>query len=98
MKRKSRFSLYNNGDDINYRKIFLQENISESKNLISAWDLFTEENPGVSEKYEDAQGRTIYDIVDVLKEEGLYEADVCPDDPYEDVSLYGYVSAHPEDE
>lgn len=90
--------LYNNGDDIDYRKIFLQANISESKNLISAWDLFTEENPGVSERYEDAQGRTIYDIVDVLKKEGLYEADVRSDDSDEDVTLYGYDSAHRDDE
>ena len=45
--------------------------------------IVSSDNPGVSELYEDDQGRTVYDIVELLKKVGLYEAEVREDNPDE---------------
>lgn len=63
-----------------FKKVFLQANIPERKEILFADDYFSSDNPGVSELYQDDQGRTVYDIVDALKEAGLYEAEVREDD------------------
>jgi hypothetical protein len=57
-----------------YAGFFEQHNIPETKNLITAWDTFTHENPGVSEKYE-VNGKDVYTIVDDLKDWGIYLAE-----------------------
>ena len=35
---------------------------------------------GVSDRYEDASGRSVDDVVEVLKEAGLYKAEVRTDE------------------
>ena len=71
-------------EDIDFLKqVFLLVKIPERKELIFADDCFSSDNPGVSELYEDDQGRTVYDIVELLKKVGLYEAEVREDNPDE---------------
>lgn len=60
--------------------IFLQSNIPEKKELVFAGTLFSEDNPGVSDRYEDASGRSVDDVVEVLKEAGLYKVEVRTDE------------------
>ena len=67
-----------------WKKVFLLADVPERKELTFADDVFSWKNPGVCERYEDAQGRTVYDVVDALKEAGLYEAEIREDDPDDD--------------
>ncbi len=57
-----------------YTGFFERHEISQTENLITAWDTFTHENPGVSEKYE-INGKDVYAIVDDLKDWGIYLAE-----------------------
>ena len=54
--------------------------LPEKKELVFAGTLFSEDNPGVSDRYEDASGRSVDDVVEVLKEAGLYKAEVRTDE------------------
>ncbi len=54
--------------------------LPEKKELVFAGTLFSEDNPGVSNRYEDASGRSVDDVVEVLKEAGLYKAEVRTDE------------------
>ena len=66
---------YSNGNDFSpFIKVFNEIGIPETKNLVTAWDYFSQDNPGESEIYE-KDGRTIYDVVDTLKEVGMYKAE-----------------------
>lgn len=51
----------------------------EERNVTFAEELFTSDNPGMSTQYEDQDGRTVYDIIEVLTELGLYEAETRAD-------------------
>lgn len=84
------FGCHESGDEIMFGKynvltIFSQEiskfddffeahDIDKTDNLITAWDTFSEETPGTSEKYE-VDGKTVYDIPDQFKEWGMYFAE-----------------------
>lgn len=48
--------------------------------MVFAGDFFNDRNPGVAECYEDTEERTVYDVIEVLKETGLYEVEVRTDD------------------
>lgn len=60
------------GDISPFIKIFNSSGITETDNLITAWDYFTHDNPGESQLYE-KNGKTIYDVVEALKEIGMYK-------------------------
>lgn len=64
-----------------WKKVFLLADVPERKDLTFADDVFSWKNPGVAERYEDDQGRSVYDVVDVLKKAGLYEAEVREENP-----------------
>lgn len=53
-------------------KVFNSFDLPETDNLVTAWDYFSQDNPGESELYK-KDGKTIYDVVDELKEIGLYK-------------------------
>ena len=53
---------------------FEKHDISEVENLITAWEYFTHETAGECFRYE-YRGKDIYDIVDYLKDYGLYFAE-----------------------
>lgn len=53
-------------------RVFDSFDIPETDNLVIAWDYFSQDNPGESELYK-KDGKTIYDVVDELKEIGLYK-------------------------
>ena len=55
-------------------KVFTALDIPETDELITAWNYFSKDNPGISEIY-NKDGKTIYDVVDTLKEIGMYKAE-----------------------
>ena len=63
---------YTRDDLLPLIKVFHSFEISETDNLVTAWDYFSQDNPGESELYK-KDGKTIYDVVDELKEIGLYK-------------------------
>lgn len=63
---------YTRDDLLHMVKIFDAFNIPKTDNLITAWDYFTQDCPGESELYI-RDGKNVYDIVDELKEIGMYK-------------------------
>lgn len=63
---------YTRDDLLPLIKVFNAFDIPETDNLITAWDYFTQDNPGESELYK-KDDKTIYDIVETLKEVGMYK-------------------------
>lgn len=57
-----------------YDEFFAAHDIDKTENLITAWNTFTDETPGISEKYE-VDGKTVFDIPDQFKEWGMYFAE-----------------------
>lgn len=53
-------------------KVFNSFDVPETDNLVTVWDYFSQDSPGESELYK-KDGKTIYDIVETLKEIGLYK-------------------------
>ena len=43
-------------------------------NLVTAWDTFSQDTPGQSERY-DFNGKTVFDLPEALKEWGIYLAE-----------------------
>ncbi len=61
-----------------YEGFFEHYNIKAVDKLITAWDTFTRDNPGESERV-DTNGKSIYDVPEMLKEFGMYLAEVRED-------------------
>ena len=57
-----------------YNAFFEPHEIEKTDNLITAWDTFSVNAPGVSERYED-DGKTVFDIPEQFKEWGIYLAE-----------------------
>lgn len=57
-----------------YDGFFEAHEIEKTDNLITAWDTFSQEQPGTSEKYE-LDGKTVYDIPAQFEEWGMYLAE-----------------------
>jgi hypothetical protein len=57
-----------------YGDFFKEHEIEETDRLITAWDTFSQEYPGTSEKYE-LDGRTVYDIPQQFEKWGMYYAE-----------------------
>ena len=57
-----------------YKGFFEAQGISETRNLKTAWDYFTPDAPGDSFLYT-YKGKNIYDMVEYLKQYGLYFAE-----------------------
>lgn len=51
---------------------FYNVKIPRTDKLVTAWDYFSQDNPGESELYK-KDGKTIYDVVETLKEVGMYK-------------------------
>lgn len=64
---------YSDGEDLSpIIETFYNVKIPRTDKLVTAWDCFSQDNPGESELYK-KDGKTIYDVVDELKEFGLYK-------------------------
>ncbi len=63
---------YTRDDLLPLINVFNSLDIPETDNLITAWDYFSQDNPGESERYEN-DGKSIYDVVEILKEVGMYK-------------------------
>ncbi len=57
-----------------YGGIFEEHGIVYTEKLVSAWDTFTRDTPGQCRRYTDKNGRTVYDIIDLLTQNGMYKA------------------------
>lgn len=62
-----------------YAPIFEEQGIPKTRNLITAWETFTQNTPGECEQYANENGLTIYDVIDWLKKHGMYRAEVRED-------------------
>ncbi len=58
---------------------FEAHGIKETESLKTAWSFFSETSPGISNSYEEDR-KTVYDLPELLKEEGLYFAERREDD------------------
>lgn len=55
-----------------YKELLNNNDIKQVNNLVTAWDFFTESNYGECNRI-DEDGKSVYDVIDVLiKEAGLY--------------------------
>lgn len=64
-----------NDDLLKYEKLLTNNKIHKTNKLLTAWDFFNENNPGISALIED-EGKTIYDVVENLKQKSnLYFAE-----------------------
>lgn len=57
-----------------YDGFFEDHDINRAERLLTAWDTFTQESPGESERV-DTDGKSIYDIPEMFKEWGIYLAE-----------------------
>ena len=67
--------IYVYGKADKYRKCFEKHGIPNEENFVTLWDTFTNDSPGISSAVE-VNGETVNDIIENLKAEGLYFADV----------------------
>ena len=61
-----------------YAEIFLPLEIPRVENLKTAWDTFTQDNPGIAERVE-IDGKTVFDLPEDYRDWGIYEAEVRSD-------------------
>jgi len=64
-------TIYSKENVNKYIDLLNELKINKTIDFKSAWDYFTEENPGISKLYE-KEKQTVYDIIEILKEKGLY--------------------------
>lgn len=57
-----------------YEDFYVAHDIEKVDNLITAWDTFTKDTPGQSERC-DCNGKSIFDLPEELKEWGIYLAE-----------------------
>lgn len=90
------FGCHESGDEIMFKKynvltiysqniekygdFFAPHEIERTEELITAWNTFTEDTPGTSEKYVSADGETVYDIPKMFEEWGIYFAEQREED------------------
>ena len=58
-----------------YDKFFQSLKIPRVNSLKTAWDTFSEENPGIAERVE-IDGKTVFDLPNEYKDWGIYEAEI----------------------
>jgi hypothetical protein len=59
---------------VKYIDFYLEHEIKQTDNLKTAWDNFTDDNPGTAESYS-TQDKTVYSIVEDLQSWGMYFAE-----------------------
>lgn len=57
-----------------YEDFFEPHEVEKVDNLVTAWDTFSQDTPGQSERY-DFNGKTVFDLPEALKEWGIYLAE-----------------------
>ena len=63
---------YTRDDMLPLLKVFNSFELPETDELVTAWDYFDQDSPGEISVYE-KDGKTIYDLVDLLKTVGMYK-------------------------
>lgn len=90
------FGCHESGDEIMFKKynvltiysqniekygdFFAFHEIEQTEELITAWNTFTEDTPGISMKYVSADGKNVYDIPKMFEERGIYLAEQREED------------------
>ncbi len=59
----------------NYAELMKKYGITQTKTLVTAWDTFSEENPGACSSVT-IDGKYMYDVVEELKQKGMYRAKI----------------------
>lgn len=69
-------TIFKGKDDLDkYQKLLENNNIKKVEELVTAWNFFTQSNPGECNLIEE-DGKSVYDAIDILtKEAGLYFAE-----------------------
>ena len=68
-------TLYIHSENIKqYEKFFAEHGIEKTDHLITAWDTFDDNHPGMSKVYK-KNGKTVYDIPKQFEEWGMYLAE-----------------------
>lgn len=67
--------VYGYEEAVHYIPLFEKVGIPRVDELVTAWDTISQDTPGTSVCYYDSNGRSVYDIVDTLKEVGMYKAE-----------------------
>lgn len=62
------------GEQTPYHVFFAEHGIPETDALVTAWDTFSKEHPGMSGSYS-VDGKSIYDIPEILRDKGIYFAE-----------------------
>jgi len=57
------------------KKLFSKFKIQKTKSFVSAWNTFDPEHPGESRRYTSPDGKSIFDIPEMLSAEGIYFAE-----------------------
>ena len=58
-----------------YAEIFGPLEIPRVENLVTAWDTFTQDAPGIAERVE-IDGKTVFDLPEDYRDWGIYEAEI----------------------
>lgn len=66
-------TIYSKNQDA-YNKFYEMHDIEKKTEITTAWDTFTEDAPGQSERYE-VDGKTVFDIPEELKDWNIYLAE-----------------------
>lgn len=66
--------IYSKNNLNKYNNFFEQHDITRTDKLITAWDTFSEENPGICRSYV-KDGKNVYSIPEDFKEWGIYFAE-----------------------
>lgn len=74
MKEKYNVMTFWTKDGKRYADLFERYGISRSKKIVTAWQTFTQENPGECRSL-DIDGKSVYDLPDELSEWGIYLAE-----------------------
>lgn len=57
-----------------YNSFMAEHGIAKSEDIVTAWDTFSQENPGISERIETG-GKDIYSILEMFADWGIYKAE-----------------------
>lgn len=57
-----------------YNSFMAEHGIAKSEDIVTAWDTFSQENPGISERIE-MDGKDIYSIPEMFADWGIYKAE-----------------------
>ena len=74
VEKYNTMTIFSRCDTTKYEFLFTTQNIPKTGSVITAWDTFSSDYPGVSAKYE-ADGVSVFDIPELFADWGIYLAE-----------------------